>query len=456
MDGLEEVLLPGELDEPLEARLRERPLPKVRHQGTRVDCHDRSIGDDTAIGVHRDDRHPAEQHFGGDEPAIPAEAEDRGVPVNGIGRRRWGNGAGRADTADEAERREEERAGARETQSGTKHESLLVLFCAPGTMWAKGGPAGRVADLTTIRRRRFREPSGGAWRRRASTRPARQAGALAQPWSRSPAGGPGRIHRSCRSLPRSYDSCPARDAGTPTSHHAPASVQVVGWTRHTTTTGRPVRRAVSRARPYAAARSARVPSAGTSSTPQPIERACAAKSTRRSAAAPGPAASASMLLNPLGALPGLEPVDHREPGVVADNRHERDAGKRGRIEIGAEHQIRAVAEERRHEPVRMRCGAGHGRTPRPRQLVPHAREPVLEVHRRAGHRSGVRRRNRAPPTVELARDPARRSEDVVGRAAGVIDDPHDLGVRQRAIRRHAGTKSIDIGIPAGAFGTRLR
>ena len=46
----------------------------------------------------------------------------------------------------------------------------------------------------------------------------------------------------------SYDARPLSDPGTPVSHQAPASVQVAGWVRQTTTAGRCCSRAALRAR----------------------------------------------------------------------------------------------------------------------------------------------------------------------------------------------------------------
>ena len=54
--------------------------------------------------------------------------------------------------------------------------------------------------------------------------------------------------RCWRALPSSYSGRPESDDGTPTSHQAPDSVQVVGWVRTSRTAGRRSRTAASRAR----------------------------------------------------------------------------------------------------------------------------------------------------------------------------------------------------------------
>ena len=54
-------------------------------------------------------------------------------------------------------------------------------------------------------------------------------------------------HRCWAAFRSSKPACPLSDDGTPTSHHAPASVQVVGWVRQTTTAGRRVEAAADRA-----------------------------------------------------------------------------------------------------------------------------------------------------------------------------------------------------------------
>ena len=101
-------------------------------------------------------------------------------------------------------------------------------------------------------------------------------------------------------------------------------------------------------------------------------RACAAQSTltRSSPFVP------SMLLNERRPA-RLEPVDHGEAAVVADDHDQLLPGEHRAVEVGVEHQVRAVADERDHVAVRAR----HPRAPRAGDLVAHARVAVLAVER---------------------------------------------------------------------------
>ncbi len=101
-----------------------------------------------------------------------------------------------------------------------------------------------------------------------------------------------------------------------------------------------------------------------------------------------------------GALVGLQAVDDGVSAVVAEDGDERMAGEGRGVELGVEHQVGAVAEQAGDQAGGVGLGTGHGGTPRGDDLVAHAGEAVLEVHRGAGGRpeaSGFTIPVRQPP-----------------------------------------------------------
>ena len=89
------------------------------------------------------------------------------------------------------------------------------------------------------------------------------------------------------------------------------------------------------------------------------------------------------MLNEAPPWSDLEPLDHREATVVAEERDQLVPGDHGAQELGVEHQVRAVADEREHLAPCTR----HARAPRAGQLIAHAREAVLAVEGRDPARS---------------------------------------------------------------------
>ena len=161
----------------------------------------------------------------------------------------------------------------------------------------------------------------------------------------------------------------------------------------------------------------------------------------------GAAGVGEQVVEPVGALTRLQPVDHREAGVVAEHRDVRHPCEGRGVELGVEHQVGAVAEDRRHHAVRVGARPGHRRAPRRDDLVAHAGEAVLEVHRRARGRARGDLAG-APAAVQLAGHAARRGQHVVVRSGRVVDDAGHLGVGERPVD-HAGPQPVDLGVPRG-------
>ena len=186
-------------------------------------------------------------------------------------------------------------------------------------------------------------------------------------------------------------------SGTPTSQHAPPSVQAWGSVAITITV---VRSARAPARTRVAELGDR---ARRARAVQPIDAAWAAKSTGTSS--PTMRQSASRLLN--DAPPWLTcsrsitanpPLSHTTTIIAWPESTER-------VEVAVHHQVRPVADEHDHSAVRGERRPRHRRAPPAADLVAHAREAVLAVERR--------RRPRPPAVVQLAREAARRGERVV-------------------------------------------
>ena len=127
----------------------------------------------------------------------------------------------------------------------------------------------------------------------------------------------------------------------------------------------------------------------------------------------------------LAALADLQALDHRESTVVADDDDHLVPGQHRGVQVAVEHQVRPVTDEHDRVPVGCQGAAGHRRTPAARQLVTHAREPVLAVER--GH--GVR----PPPVVQLAGKATRRGEGVVVGGRPLVDHADDLGIGRQPI-----------------------
>ena len=151
----------------------------------------------------------------------------------------------------------------------------------------------------------------------------------------------------------------------------------------------------------------------------------------------------------VGALAGLQPVDHGEARVVAEHGDERDPGERRGVELGVQHQVGAVAEDRGDQAVRVGQGASERGAPRRGDLVAHAGEAVLEVH--GGARGGARSYGAgAPAAVQLAGHPPGGGEHVVVGTRGVVDDPGDLGVGERPVGADAArAQPVDGRVPGG-------
>ena len=227
--------------------------------------------------------------------------------------------------------------------------------------------------------------------------------------------------------------------------------------RQTTTAGRRCSRAALRARSYAAR---------SSSTPRRLghvlDDAAQRPGVRRevdvhAAVGSGAAGVGEHVVEPLRALVGLQPVDHGEARVVAEHRHVGVTGEGSGVELGVEHQVGAVAVQRSDQPVRMGLRTRHRGAPGCDHLVAHAREAVLEVHRGARGRGPVVLDDAgAPASVQLARHPAGRGQDVVLRAAGVVHDADDLGVGEPAVGCDTLAQPVDVRVPVGQLAGRLR
>ena len=79
---------------------------------------------------------------------------------------------------------------------------------------------------------------------------------------------------------------------------------------------------------------------------------------------------------------------------------------------------------------------------------------MLQVHRGTRGRAAAGGGNRAPAAVQLAREPARGSQNAVVRTARVVDHANHLRVGQRPVRRDAFAEPIDVGVPQGSLGVR--
>ena len=95
----------------------------------------------------------------------------------------------------------------------------------------------------------------------------------------------------------------------------------------------------------------------------------------------------------------LQPVDHREPAIVADHNNHLVTTQNCRVDVRVHHQIGAVADHHdRRAAESAGPGIGHRMAPTGRDLVAHAREAELKV-------KGVRRLD-APAFCHFARQPA--------------------------------------------------
>ena len=180
-------------------------------------------------------------------------------------------------------------------------------------------------------------------------------------------GGRPQVQRTWRALPSSYAACPDSEAGVPVSHQAPDSVQ--RGLRHPAhhdgrtllgdggRAGCGVRRPRARRGSPVGARPRRgSPASGRARRSRPARCRLGA----------GTAGVGEQVVEAVGTLAGLQPVDHREAGVVAEHGDVGLPGERGGVELGVEHQVGAVAEDRGHHAVgvgrRRAIAAPHGAT----------------------------------------------------------------------------------------------
>ena len=196
-------------------------------------------------------------------------------------------------------------------------------------------------------------------------------------------------------------------SGTATSQNAPPGVQSCGAVRMTRT----VVRSAARALANASSSSSMV---STSSARQPRARACDAQST----GAYPRCTSSSMFPYGGPALADLQAVDDGVPPVVAEHDDQLVAGEVRAVELGVEHEVRPVSDER---DDLARC-APHSGSPGARDLVPHRRVAVLAVERADSFRE--------PVDVHLAREPACGGQREILRARESIDRTDDLRVRR--------------------------
>ena len=142
----------------------------------------------------------------------------------------------------------------------------------------------------------------------------------------------------------------------------------------------------------------------------------------------------------------LQPVDHRETAVVADDHDHLVTVNHRAIDVGVEHHPRAITDKHRDVLV----GHRHRRAPTAAGLVPHAAVAVLAVE--AVEVLG------SPAVVDLAGETTSRGQREGVLVGNTIDGANHLGIGGQPILggRLLGGDRIDVGVVLRHLGGRGR